>query len=243
MESEIDPLRQRIAELEAENVELKKENTVIPDLRNKLSLFDAEIAELKRRNAEALRANGEYNERRDAENAKLKARIEELESEFRDRITKVEQKQTLQSALTANDNSSNNSSPSFNSVAVPEAITVLTNSAKHLNDKPLEEKDMDSFLLEAHKKIVSSEIKQHNKEKKLLRESAKNQVLAVTSVDSKLSCDKKTVTNGNNQDLKLSLSTGDNIPAPSPLRTTYHATRKRSLVPIARMPHLMKCLS
>ncbi|GES83080.1 hypothetical protein GLOIN_2v1838494 [Rhizophagus clarus] len=57
-------------------------------------------------------------------------------------------------------------SPSFNSVAVPEAIIVPTNSAKHLNGKPLEEKDMDSFLLEAHKKIVSSEIKQCNKEKK-----------------------------------------------------------------------------
>jgi len=73
----------------------------------------------------------------------------------------------LQSVLIANDNSSNNSSPSFNSVAVPKAITVLTNSAKRLNGKLLEEKDMDSFLLEAHKKIVSSEIKQRNKEKKL----------------------------------------------------------------------------
>src|SRR5436305_8286149 len=91
-------------------------------------------------------------------------------------FTKVEQKQTLQSALMANDNSSNNSSPSFNSVAVPEAIMVLTNSAKHLNGKPLEEKDMDSFLLEAHKKIVSSEIKQRNKEKKFLRKSANQDV-------------------------------------------------------------------
>jgi hypothetical protein len=43
---------------------------------------DAEIAELKRRNAEILRSNVEYNERRDAENAKLKARIEELERYF-----------------------------------------------------------------------------------------------------------------------------------------------------------------
>ena len=154
MSSELELLKQRITELEAENAELRKENTEIPYLINKLSVSDAEIAELKRRNAEVLRANGKYNEMRDAEKAKLKARIEELESEFRDRITKVEQKQTLQSALTANDNSSNNSSPSFNSVAVPEAITVLTNSAKHLNGKPLEEKDMDSFLLEAHKKIV-----------------------------------------------------------------------------------------
>src|ERR1044071_3643368 len=166
MSSELELSKQRITELEAENV----------NLRRKLSVSDAEIAELKRRNIEFLRANKEYNERRDAENAKLRARIEEMESEFGDRITKVEQKQTLQSALMANDNSSNNSSTSFNSVAVPEAITVPTNSAKRLNGKSLEEKDMDSFLLEAHKKIVSSEIKQCNKEKKFLCESAKNQV-------------------------------------------------------------------
>ena len=70
---------------------------MIPNLRNKLSVSDAEIAELKRSNNEFLRANKKYNERRDAENAKLKARIEELESEnieVRDRLTKVEQKQS-----------------------------------------------------------------------------------------------------------------------------------------------------
>src|SRR5205085_5231589 len=135
----------------------------------------------KRRNAEFLRANEEYNERRDAENAKLKARIEELESEFGDRITKVEQKQTLNEPRGASHNSSNNSSPSFNSVTVPEAITVLTNSAKLLNGKPLEEKDMDSFLLEAHKKIISSEIKQRNKEKKFLRKSANQDSISDTA--------------------------------------------------------------
>ncbi|GBB86236.1 hypothetical protein RclHR1_12680002 [Rhizophagus clarus] len=218
MSSKLELLKQRITELEAENAKLRKENTVILKLRNKLSVFEAEITELKHRNAETLRLNEEYNERRDAKNAKLKTRIEELKSEnveFRNRLTKVEQKQTLQSALMANDNSSNNRSPSFNSVAVSEAITVPTNSVKRLNGKLLEEKDMDSFLLETHKKIVSSKIKQRNKEKKLLRESAKNQVLAVTSVDSKLICDKKPITIGNDQDLKLSLSIGNNISPPS----------------------------
>jgi len=223
MSSELEVLKQRIIELEAENAEIPDLRRKISefdaervDLRRKLSVSDAEIAELKRRNIEFLRANKEYNERRDAENAKLKASIEELESknvEFRDRLTKVEQKQTL------NDNSSNISSSSFNSVAISEAITLLANSVKHLNGKPLEEKDMDSFLLEVHKKIISSEIKQRNKEKKFLRESAKNQVQNVTSDDietinnSKLSRDKKTVTNGNDQDLELSLGTGDDISA------------------------------
>ena len=65
MSSELELLKQRIIELEAENAELRKENTEISYLRNKLSVSDAEIAELKRRNIEFLRANKEYNERRD----------------------------------------------------------------------------------------------------------------------------------------------------------------------------------
>jgi hypothetical protein len=171
MSSELELMKQRITELEAENVEiaelrkenaeLRKENT---DLRMKFANFEAERAELKRRIAETLRMTEEERTRRDAENVKLRATIEELKSEnieVRDRLTKVEQNQ-LQ-----NDNSSNNNSSNFNSVAVPEAITVPTNSAKRLNGKPLEEKDMDSFLLEAHKKIVSDEIRQRNREKKL----------------------------------------------------------------------------
>ena len=120
MTSELEVLRQRIIELEAENAELRKVNTEIRDLRFKLSVSDAEIAELKRRNAETLRSNAEYNERRDAENANLRARIGEMESEFGDRLTKVEQNQ-LQ-----NDNSSNNNSSNFNSVAVLEVIMDLT---------------------------------------------------------------------------------------------------------------------
>ncbi|GES94129.1 hypothetical protein GLOIN_2v1806926 [Rhizophagus clarus] len=92
--------------------------------------------------------------RRGAENAKLKARIEELESEFRDRITKVEQKQTLQSALTANDNTPNNNSSNFNLV-----------TSHH--EKPLEDRETDDFLNEVHKKMISDDIRQRNKEKKL----------------------------------------------------------------------------
>ncbi len=177
MSSELELLRQRITELEAENVkiiadyeteiavlkeenakisELKKENS---DLRMKFANFDAERAELKRRIAEALRSTEEERTRRVAENTKLKARIEELESEFRDRLTKVEQKQTL------NDNTPNDNTPNKNSSNF--ALAPSANSGVVHHEKPLEEKEMDSFLLEAHKKIVSSEIKQRNKEKKL----------------------------------------------------------------------------
>ncbi|GET03405.1 hypothetical protein GLOIN_2v1598257 [Rhizophagus clarus] len=114
---------------------------------------------------EVLRANGEHNERRDAKNAKLKARIKELESEFRDRITKVEQKQTL------NDNSSNLSSSNFNLVA--DQVPMVTHHEKSSVDTSLpEDKEMDAFLDEVHKKKVSNEIRQRNREKKLLRESS-----------------------------------------------------------------------
>jgi len=161
MSSELEVLKQRIIELEAENAEIPDLRRKISefdaervDLRRKLSVSDAEIAELKRRNIEFLRANKEYNERRDAENAKLRATIEELKSEnieVRDRLTKVEQRQVL------NDNSSNDNTPNINS-------SNFNSGAVH-HEKPLEEKEMDSFLLEAHKKIVSSEIKQRNKER------------------------------------------------------------------------------
>ncbi|RIA99174.1 hypothetical protein C1645_811925 [Glomus cerebriforme] len=93
MLSELKLLKWYITKLEAENVELKKENTKIFNLRIKLLVSDAEIAELKHRNVKILKANGKYNERRDAENAKLKTRIEKLESEnvkFRDRLMKME---------------------------------------------------------------------------------------------------------------------------------------------------------
>src|SRR6266496_3777141 len=125
MLSELEVLKQRITELEAENAELRKENTEIPYLRNKLSVSDAEIAELKRSNIEFLRANEEYNERRDAENAKLRAGIEELKSEnagLRDHVTKVEQRQMLNDNTpndnTPNDNTPNNNSSNFNSGVV-----------------------------------------------------------------------------------------------------------------------------
>jgi hypothetical protein len=205
MPSELELSKQRITELEAENAELRKENT---DFRMKFANFEAERAELKRRIAETLKMTEEERTRRGAENAKLRARIEELESEkieVRDRLTKVEQRQS-QNDNTPNDNNPNNNSSNFNSSAVH-------------HEKSSQDKETDDFLDEKHKKIVSEDIRRRNKEKKLQRESAKNHVQDVTSDDietinnSKLSCDKKTVTNGNDQDLELSLGTGDDISA------------------------------
>ena len=146
MSSELELSKQHITELEAEN----------SGLRIKLSVSDAEIAELKRSNAEFLRANKEYNERRDAEIVKLKARIEEMESGFGDRITKVEQNQSLidntPNDNTPNDNTSNNNSSNFNSGVIhPE--------------KSLENKEMNVFLVNVNKKSISENIRRNNRKK------------------------------------------------------------------------------
>ena len=169
MSSELELLKQRITELEAENAELRKENTEIRDLRFKLSVSNAEIAKLKHRNIKFLRANKEYNERRDAENAKLRARIEEMKSDFGDRIMKVEQKQILNELRGTSHNSSNHKSSNFNLVA--DQMSMVTYHEKLLVDTLLpEDKETDAFLDEVHKKKVSNKIRQRNREKKLLRE-------------------------------------------------------------------------
>ncbi|PKC54156.1 hypothetical protein RhiirA1_477871 [Rhizophagus irregularis] len=162
MSSELEVLKQRIIELEAKNAELEAEK------------------------AELLKQIMEENTRRDVRVEELEQKNKELET----RLAIVEQASLPVEEQTYNDNPSDNSTSNFNSVteyhekplvdvetdnSFPEEICynkqelvamVPANSAKRLNGKPLKEKDMDSFLLEAHKKIVSSEIKRRNKEKK-----------------------------------------------------------------------------
>ncbi|CAB4390357.1 unnamed protein product [Rhizophagus irregularis] len=202
MSSELELLKQRITELEAENVEiaeLKKENAELrkenTDFRMKFANFEAERAELKRKIAETLRMTEEERTRRDAENVKLRATIEELRknntkesAELRDRITKVEQNQSL------NDNSSNNSLPSFNSVA--DQVPTVTHHEKPLVDTSLpEDKETDAFLDEEYKKKVSNEIRQRNREKKLcFSTSGQTQESLPTHPEEKMSQDLNSVT-------------------------------------------------
>ncbi|CAB4419626.1 unnamed protein product [Rhizophagus irregularis] len=202
MSSELELLKQRITELEAENVEiaeLKKENAELrkenTDFRMKFANFEAERAELKRKIAETLRMTEEERTRRDAENVKLRATIEELRknntkesAELRDRITKVEQNQSL------NDNSSNNSLPSFNSVA--DQVPTVTHHEKLLVDTSLpEDKETDAFLDEEYKKKVSNEIRQRNREKKLcFSTSSQTQESLPTHPEEKMSQDLNSVT-------------------------------------------------
>src|SRR5437764_10101056 len=141
-----------IAELRKENAkisELKKENAENSELKRKFAEIESEKVELKDRIAELLRQAVEESKRCDVENAELRAIIEELEknktvttklesenAEFRDRITKVEQRQML------NDTSSNNSSSNFNSVA-----DQISKANSH-HEKPLVNKEMDTSLPE-----------------------------------------------------------------------------------------------
>ncbi|POG82475.1 hypothetical protein GLOIN_2v1495260 [Rhizophagus irregularis DAOM 181602=DAOM 197198] len=126
MSSELELLKQRITELEAENVEiaeLKKENAELrkenTDFRMKFANFEAERAELKRKIAETLRMTEEERTRRDAENVKLRATIEELRKN-----------NTKESA-------------SFNSVA--DQVPTVTHHEKPLVDTSLpEDKEMDA---------------------------------------------------------------------------------------------------
>src|SRR6266540_2690250 len=75
----INLLRQLNAKLLAKIKELRKENAEISDFKRKLAKFESEKVELKVRLAEALRQAVEESKRHNAENAKLKTKIEELE--------------------------------------------------------------------------------------------------------------------------------------------------------------------
>ncbi|GBC08130.1 hypothetical protein RclHR1_07920005 [Rhizophagus clarus] len=220
MSSKLESLKQRITELEAENVEiaelrkenaeLRKENTVIPDLRNRLSVFEAEVAELKHKNVKTLRTSEEYNERRDVKIQKLEQKNAELEA----RLAVVEQ-----SSVAVNGQSQNDKE--VIPEVLPEVLTVdgsivqlkhcktdckindavpevATKGNVSTNSKSSEEREMDKFLDEAHKKGIGDEIRRRNKEK---HESTKNQAQDVTS---NLSRDTETI--NNSVEFKLSRS-------------------------------------
>jgi len=55
-------------------------------------------------------------------------------------------------------------------VPVCKANDVVSEVLSEVNSKSPEEREMDKFLNEAHKKSVSDKIRQHNKEKKLQRD-------------------------------------------------------------------------
>src|ERR1044072_7959537 len=131
MSSELELLRQRISELEAEKMELRRElEKTMADSSIEISNFNAIIMELEKNNKAVI--------------TKLKSENIEL----RDRVTKVEQRQLQNDNVTKVTNSSNNSSPNFNSVT--EQLPMEAHSEKSLEDmlQVTRDKEMDDCLLQ-----------------------------------------------------------------------------------------------
>ncbi|CAB4433245.1 unnamed protein product [Rhizophagus irregularis] len=159
----IDSLRELNAKLLAEIAELRKANAEIPDLKRKLAEFESEKVELKARLTEALRQAMEESKKRDAENAELKTRIEELEKNKADSSAENVRRDDAIAELKAEVVKLRDDNEGSNQVTFPLPCVS--------DQKSSEERQMDTFLDDTHKKSVSSGIRQRNKEKKLLRES------------------------------------------------------------------------
>ena len=206
--AEITELRKKFAEIESENAE-------IPELRRKVADVEAENAKL--------RQIIEENAKRDVRVKELEQKNTELEA----RLAIVEQSSVAVDGQSKNDKEAiakqsapssciysnveiiveaestekcfaEDSSSDDNLLSIPDYSQDQSLPSCVSDQKSLVDREIDTFLDDAHKKSVSDGIRRHNKEKKLLRESTKNQIQAVTSVDS-----------------KLSLSTGDDISASS----------------------------
>src|SRR6266542_226817 len=142
----------------------------IDSLREINSKLLTEITELKKENAEVK-----------AENVKLKHALEEHEARFMSLEQRDEEKATLIAKLDDDIKEIKQSSASTSSVENSDICQPI-----HTETKSLEEKEMDNFLVEADKKIVSSEIKRRNKEKKLQRESACEDL--IKEISTSISC-------------------------------------------------------
>ena len=159
----IDSLRELNAKLLADIVKLRKANAKISDLKRKLVEFESKKVELKARLAEALRQAIKESKKCDAENAELKTRIKELEKNKADSLAENVRRDDAIAELKAevvklrDDNEGSNQ------------VTFLLPCMS--DQKSSEDRQMDIFLDDAHKKSVSSGIRQRNKEKKLLCES------------------------------------------------------------------------
>ncbi|PKY43786.1 hypothetical protein RhiirA4_541369 [Rhizophagus irregularis] len=128
-------------------------------MSSKLELLEQRIADLEAENAKIKEEYDdleseriiEENARRDAENAEHKVRIEELEKNSADISAENSE---LKAELTS-----------------PHLVTQTSSQWK---------REMDTFLDEVYKKRVSDEIRQRNREKKLLRELATQDLSSVT---------------------------------------------------------------
>src|SRR6266542_1491055 len=178
MQSEIDSLREINSKLLAEITELRKEN-----------------AEVKAENAKLKHALEEHEarftslEQRDKEKTTLIAKLD-------DDIREIKQEQNAVN-ISAQSNTSIPKSPNH-SIPLPLALSAdqinispvadqydTTESAKRFNSKSLEDdRETDAFLDEVHKKKVSNEIRQRNREKKLSQSHVLSQDSSSTTSES-----------------------------------------------------------
>ncbi|CAG8477258.1 6184_t:CDS:1 [Cetraspora pellucida] len=119
----IDSLRELNTKLLAEIAKLKKKNNKILVLKKKFAEVETKKVKLKQ--------IIEKNTICDAKNAKLKAKIEKLESEnvkFNNRIIKIKQRQLQNNNITKITNSLNNSSSNFN--LITDQLLIVTYNKK-----------------------------------------------------------------------------------------------------------------
>src|ERR1041384_42737 len=157
----IDSLRELNSKLLAEIAELRKENTEIPELREKLLIF----AEVEAENAR-LKQIIEENARRDAENAELKSRVGELEG----RLALLEQGSAVD-GMALSFGQTQNDEEAMPVVMVPtvdvpdSVIDQLNNEVGRAPSDIDDNEEMDDFLDEAYKKSISNEIRERRREK------------------------------------------------------------------------------
>ncbi|GES83310.1 hypothetical protein GLOIN_2v1779898 [Rhizophagus clarus] len=179
--AEIAELRKKFAEIEGENGELKNENAKLRQIIEKNARRDAENAEHKVRIEELEKNSADIS----AENAELKAELAKLRYDFdSSNLTRPQQPQhvtNVQNSCSVGEEEISKvttvpqpDAESESRFASDPVIDQLINGATsdNINIKSMEERETDAFLGEVYKKSVSNEIRERNREKKLLRESA-----------------------------------------------------------------------
>src|SRR6266542_3240868 len=189
MSSELELLRQHIIELEVENTKLRQ-------IIEENSKCEAESAEHKVRIEKLEKNSADIS----AENAELKAELVKLRHDFNSsNLTSTQQFQHVTNvqnscSVREEDISSVTIVPqpdaeperhlASNDIPDPVIDQCVSIAKQHVVDnsdiKSMEERETDAFLGEVYKKSVSNDIRQRNREKKLLRESAIQDSSSVT---------------------------------------------------------------
>src|SRR5581483_9667355 len=159
MSSELDSLRQRIIELEAKNAKVKAKYIKVMDKNAEVKAENAKLkCALKEHEARFMRLK-----QKDKEKTNLIAKMDDDIKEIKQSSANASSVENLNNVvhlgkLEKMTKSSNTSDSTFNSNVCKPICT---------ETKLLEDKEMDDFLDKVHKKRISDEIRQRNKEKKI----------------------------------------------------------------------------